>query len=475
MEAQIQDRMDEMHEVFQRQKAAYLARPMPTAQERKAKLIALRKSFLAHTDQLVQALSEDFGHRSNYDSLLSDMLPTANNLHYCATHVRRWMRPRRRRAGVLLMPARVRVLYQPKGVVGIIVPWNFPLLLSVGPLAFALAAGNRAMIKMSVSTPRTNRVLAGLLAQVFDRDEVAVFGGQPGESKAFSELPFDHLLFTGSTAVGRQVMLAAAENLTPVTLELGGKSPVFIDPQMPLDLAVERLILGKCLNAGQTCVAPDYVLLPRDREQEFAQAYCKAFQARYTAQGEQDYTAIINQRQFERLQSLLADAQAKGARVIDAGRGTPVSNPDRRMLATQIVLGVTDEMGIMQEEIFGPLLPVIGYDSLEEALAYVTSHPRPLALYVMSLDKAFQRRVLEQTHSGGACVNDTILHVCADDAPFGGVGQAGMGRYHGREGFETFSNPRTVLSRGARLNTGLMIHPPYGRPLMRLMLRIFLR
>jgi coniferyl-aldehyde dehydrogenase len=464
-----------MRDVFQRQKAAYLARPMPTARERKVKLDALRKSFLAHTDQLVQALSEDFGHRSNYDSLLSDMLPTVNNLRYCAAHVRRWMRPRRRRAGVLMMPARVRVTYQPKGVVGIIVPWNFPLLLSVGPLAFALAAGNRVMIKMSVSTPRTNRVLAELLAQVFNRDEVAVFGGEPGESKAFSELPFDHLLFTGSTAVGRQVMLAAAENLTPVTLELGGKSPVIIDPQMPMDLAVERLIFGKCLNAGQTCVAPDYVLLPRDLEQDFAGAYCKAFQARYTARGAQDYTAMINPRHFERVQGLLEEAQAKGARVIDAGQGTPVSNLDRRMLSTQIVMGVTDEMGIMQEEIFGPLLPVIGYDSLEEALDYVTSHPRPLALYVMSLDKGFQRQVLEQTHSGGACVNDTILHVCVDDAPFGGVGQSGIGRYHGREGFETFSNARTVFSRGAKLNTGLMIHPPYGRLAMRLMLRVFLR
>lgn len=475
MEQQVQNRTAKIRGTFERQKAAFLAHPMPTAKERKNKLNALRKSFLAHTDALVSALSVDFGHRSSYDSLLSDMLPTTNSLRYCAAHVRRWMRPRRRKSGMLLMPAMVRVVYQPLGVVGIIVPWNFPLMLSLGPLAFVLAAGNRAMIKMSEFTPKTNQVVAKLIADVFDEDEVAVFEGEVEESKAFSSLPFDHLLFTGSTAVGREVMRAAADNLTPVTLELGGKSPVIIAPEMPLDLAVERLIMGKCLNSGQICIAPDYVLLPKNRERDFARAYCEAFKARYASQGDRDYTAVINQQHYARLQALLDDAKAKGGVVVDAGQGTAVSDEGRRMLATQLVLGATSLMRIMQEEIFGPLLPVIGYDSLDQAIEYITSHPKPLALYIMSLDRGIQRKVLDHTHSGGVCINDSVLHVCADDAPFGGVGPAGMGRYHGREGFETFSNPRTVLSRSSKLNTGLAIHPPYGRPLMRMLLRLFLR
>jgi len=361
-------------------------------------------------------------------------------------------------------------VYQPLGVIGIIVPWNYPLYLAIGPLIGALAAGNRVMLKMSESTPATGQLLKALLAQIFSEDQVAVVLGEADVGIAFSRLPFDHLLFTGSTSIGRQVMRAAAENLTPVTLELGGKSPAIVSANVPLADAAERIAFGKTLNAGQTCVAPDYVLVPRARIEGFIEAYRQVIRRFYPQLSDNpDYTSIINPRQQARLQDYLDDAQARGARLLPLFE----QSQDRRM-PHHLLLDVTDEMRVMQDEIFGPLLPIVPYDDLEQALAYVNARPRPLALYYFGYDKAEQQTVLERTHSGGVCLNDTLLHVAQDDLPFGGVGPSGMGHYHGHEGFLTFSKAKGVFIK-QRFNASRLIYPPYGKALQKLVYRLFIR
>lgn len=455
------------------QRSQYLAEPAPSYQQRITTLTQLKAALLSYQSQLVEALNQDYGHRSVDDSLISDIMPVINNINYSLKNLKKWMKPSARHAGILLAPAQVKVHYQPLGVIGIIVPWNFPIMLSIGPLVTALAAGNRAMLKLSEFTPATNKVLGEMLASVFDDTQVAVIEGEADVAAAFSALPFDHLLFTGSTTVGRHVMRAAANNLTPVTLELGGKSPVIVAPDMPLATAVERMIYGKCLNAGQICVAPDYVLCPRAKIDEFIAAYRTKFARMYgEINHNKDYGSIINQRQFDRLMAVLDDAKAKGAKVVSATDET--IDTERRKMATQLITGTTDDMLLMQEEIFGPLLPIIGYDSLEDAINYINQRARPLALYVMSFDTQTQQQILSHTHSGGVCINETVFHVAADDAPFGGIGPSGMGHYHGKEGFLTFSHAKTVLSRG-KFNTGKLVHPPYGNWIQQLLLKLFLR
>ena len=363
--------------------------------------------------------------------------------------------------------------YQPLGVVGIMVPWNFPVMLSLGPLIGAIAAGNRAMIKLSEFTPHTNAALRTLLAQVFDDDEVVLIEGDAGLAAAFSTLPFDHLLFTGSTAVGRQVMAAAAPQLTPLTLELGGKSPCLIAPDMPLALAVERMIFGKSLNAGQICVAPDYVLLPRGQEQGFIEAYQTHFRRLYPkGLDSPDYGSIINAAQYERLTAWLAEAKQAGAQAHPCA--SPARDDGARRLVPHLLTEVPGHCQLMQQEIFGPLLPLVPYDSIDEALAYIAARPRPLACYLMSLDPALQSRLIRETHAGGMAINECLFQVAADDAPFGGIGPSGMGHYHGHEGFLTFSKAKTVLRRG-RFSTGNLIHPPYRRWYQQLMMALFLR
>ncbi|MGL5409528.1 MAG: coniferyl aldehyde dehydrogenase, partial [Shewanella sp.] len=416
---------------------------------------------------------QDYGHRSENDSLIADIMPVINNINYTLKHLKSWLKPSPRHAGSLLAPAKISVNYQPLGVIGIIVPWNFPVMLSIGPLVTAIAAGNRAMLKMSEFTPATNKVITQLLAEVFDNSYVAVVEGEADIAAEFAALPFDHLLFTGSTTVGRHVMRAAANNLTPVTLELGGKSPVIIASDMPVATAVERLIFGKCLNAGQICIAPDYVLCPKAKVDEFIAAYQARFKAMYgTVNHNKDYSSIINTRQFARLMAVLEDAKAKGAQVFSAS--DEHLDEQNCKMATQLITQVNDDMLLMQQEIFGPLLPIVGYDSLDEAIAYVNQKPRPLALYIMSFDGQTQQHILSHTHSGGVCINETVLHVVADDAPFGGIGPSGMGHYHGKEGFLTFSHAKTVLQRG-RLNTGKFVQPPYGTAIQRLLMKLFLR
>jgi coniferyl-aldehyde dehydrogenase len=371
-------------------------------------------------------------------------------------------------------PGKAQVIYQPLGVVGIIVPWNYPLYLAMGPLTTALAAGNRAMVKMSESTPATAEAFARMLGTVFSTDQVTVITGEAEVGMAFSQLPFDHLLFTGGTGIGRHVMRAAAENLTPVTLELGGKSPAIISRDVPMADAVERIAFGKGLNAGQTCVAPDYVLCPRERIDELVEALRIQFAQFYPSlKHNADYTQVINPRQYQRLVGYLQDAIDQGARIIEINPGEEDLS-DTRILPPTLLLDVTDGMKVMQDEIFGPLLPIIPYEGIEQAMHYVGERPRPLALYYFGYDKAEQQLLMEQTHAGGMCINDTVFHVAQDDMPFGGIGPSGMGQYHGREGFLTFSKAKGVYIK-QRYNGARPIYPPYGGLLLKMIYRLFIR
>jgi len=462
----------DLEATFAAQRKAFAGNPMPPAAQRRQWLKSLREALLANQQQLIEAIDADFSGRSADETLLAELLPSVQGIRHAERHLRRWMRPARRAVGLAFQPASARVLYQPLGVVGIIVPWNYPLFLAIGPLTCALAAGNRVMLKLSEATPASAQALKTLLERVFPEDLVSVVLGEVAVGQAFARLPFDHLLFTGATSVGRQVMLAAAQNLTPVTLELGGKSPAIVSASVPLDAAAERIAFGKTLNAGQTCVAPDYVLVPRERLEAFSDAYSDAVHRFYPRIADNpDYSAIINPRQLQRLQQLLDDARAKGARVVDLYPDEPRQG---RRLPPHLLLQVSDDMHVMQDEIFGPLLPLVPYDSLDDALAYINQRPRPLALYYFGYARAEQEHVLQHSHSGGVCLNDTLLHVAQDDLPFGGIGPSGMGHYHGHEGFLTFSKAKAVLAK-QRLNAARLIYPPYGKALQRLVYKLFIR
>lgn len=368
---QNQQQIEALEPLLAAQRAAYRANPMPEAGQRRAWLTALRGLILENRQALIDAVSRDFSNRSADETLLAELMPSLHGIHYASKRIKKWMKPSRRSVGLQFMPASAKVIYQPLGVVGIIVPWNYPLFLAIGPLTGALAAGNRVMIKMSESTPATSQLIKDLLARVFPEDLVSVALGEAEVGMAFSKLPFDHLLFTGATSIGKHVMRAAAENLTPVTLELGGKSPAIVSADVPLADAAERIAFGKTLNAGQTCVAPDYVLVPRERVDGFVAAYQAAVQRFYPQlKDNPDYTAIINERQLARLNGYLQDAQAKGARIIPL-----YPEAQGRRLPQSLLLEVNDDMKVMQDEIFGPLLPVVPYDRIEDAFAYVNARP----------------------------------------------------------------------------------------------------
>ncbi|WJN59897.1 coniferyl aldehyde dehydrogenase [Pseudomonas sp. SO81] len=467
---QNQQQIDALEPLLAAQRAAYRANPMPSAEQRRTWLKALRELILGEKQALIDAVSSDFSNRAASETLLAEIMPSLHGIDYASKRLGKWMKPSRRHVGMAFQPASARVVYQPLGVVGVIVPWNYPLYLAFGPLIGALAAGNRVMIKMSESTPATSQLVKDLLAKVFPEDLVAVVLGEAEVGQAFSRQPFDHLLFTGATSIGKHVMRAAAENLVPVTLELGGKSPAIVSAEVPLDDAAERIAFGKTMNAGQTCVAPDYVLVPQERVEGFVAAYRAAVQRFYPKlENNADYTAIINERQLGRLKGYISDAEAKGAQIV------PLFPGDQgRRLAHSLVLNVSDEMKLMQEEIFGPLLPVVPYQRLDDAFAYVNERPRPLALYYFGYDKGEQQRVLHETHSGGVCLNDTLLHVAQDDMPFGGVGPSGMGHYHGHEGFLTFSKAKGVLIK-QRFNAARFIYPPYGTAIQKLIHKLFIR
>ncbi|AYC31103.1 coniferyl aldehyde dehydrogenase [Pseudomonas cavernae] len=467
---QNQQQINELDVLFQRQRAAFRANPMPAAEQRIQWLQSLRQLLKNEQQALIQAISADFSNRSADETLLAELMPSMLGIHYASKRIKKWMKPSKRAVGVAFQPASAKVVYQPLGVVGVIVPWNYPLFLAVGPLIGALGAGNRVMIKMSESTPATSLLFKQLMAKIFPEDLVSVVLGEAEVGMAFSKLPFDHLLFTGATSIGKHVMRAAAEHLTPVTLELGGKSPAIVSADVPLADAAERIAFGKSVNAGQTCVAPDYVLVPKDRVDGFVEAYRQVVQGFYPQLTDNpDYTAIINERQVQRLQGYLSDAEGKGAKLVPL-----YPQAQGRRLPHTLVLNVNDDMKLMQDEIFGPLLPIVPYERLEDAFAYVNDRPRPLALYYFGYDKGEQQRVLHETHSGGVCINDTLLHVAQDDMPFGGVGPSGMGHYHGHEGFLTFSKAKGVLVK-QRFNASKTIYPPYGKALQKLAYKLFIR
>ena len=459
-----------LSDLFSAQQQAFNAQTMPSAEQRIEWLRALRTILASEQQLLAETISADFSHRSHDETRLAELMPSLEGIDYACKHIKRWMKRSKRKVGLAFQPASAQVIYQPLGVVGVIVPWNYPLFLSIGPLTGALAAGNRVMIKMSEHTPRTAQLLKELLGRIFSEDLVCVVQGEVDVAVAFAELPFNHLLFTGSPQVGKQVMQAAANNLTPITLELGGKSPAIISADVPLADAAERIAFGKTVNAGQTCVAPDYILAPEDRVTDFIAALRTAVLKFYPNLADNpDCTAIINQQHRQRLQDTIADAVNQGAQAIAIHPET-----DDQRLALTLLLNVTDEMRVMQDEIFGPILPIVSYKSLDDALAYIRQRPRPLALYYFGYQRDEQQYVLNNSHAGGVCINDTLLHVAQHDLPFGGIGSSGMGHYHAHEGFLTFSHSKAVFSK-QRFNAAKLIYPPYGGWLQKLILKFFLR
>ena len=452
----------EFAECLTLQRAAFGADPYPSAQQRRTDLEALGRLLKENEDAIVAAIDADFGTRATVETRLFDLFAVRQGIRDALAHVGRWMRPKRRAVDHLVFPgARNRVIPQPIGVVGVIVPWNFPIQLSFGPLADILAAGNRAMVKMSHNSDRLARLLVDLVPRYLPREKVAFFRCED-RGPAFSALPFDHLFFTGSGAVGRAVMASAAKNLCPVTLELGGKAPAVVAPDFSIAKAAERILWAKCMNAGQVCVNVDYLFLPQGKSDEFVEHAKRLIAERYPDLNGPDYTTIIDQRAYDRLVATLDDARAKGATVINLA---PDQKPDasRRKFAPHIVLNVTEDMTIMREEIFGPLLPIKPYRDPEEVIQYVNSHDRPLAFYPFTNDRRLTERYITHVLSGSVGVNEAIVQVGQHDLPFGGVGASGMGHYHGYEGFLTFSKLRPVFRQGPFSSIQLALLPPYGK------------
>ena len=446
-----------------RMRSAFQGDMAPTLATRLDRLRRLSQMTMRYAQDIIEAISADFGNRSPHETLIADLLSVDESIKHARSHLRRWMRPRRMPTGFKYRPGYNRLMAQPVGVVGVVAPWNYPYQLSMLPTVAALAAGNRVMIKPSELTPKTSDLMARLVQESFGDDEVAVFPGDAALGKAFVELPFDHLFFTGSTAVGRLVAQAAAKNLTPVTLELGGKSPVIIDAEGDFGRIAPLVAIGKLFNAGQTCIAPDYALVPRARVDEFAVAMTRAVATLFpTLAGNRDYASIVNERHYARLAGLLADARSHGARIVEinpAGEALPAT---ARKMAPTLLLDVGDEMTIMRDEIFGPLLPVVAYDSLDDALRYVNRHDRPLALYWFGNNSSRCDRVLRNTIAGGVTVNGCLTHFAQEAQPFGGVGASGSGAYHGEYGFRTFSKEKAVFYQSRHGLVPLLL-PPYGK------------
>lgn len=445
---------DAVHAPFQLMKEAWRSSEVPTAKARKQSLKVLLKWIQANEQRVAQAIDADFGGRSHHETRLAEVMIVVNGIKHTRSHLEEWMAPQRREVYWLLEPAQGAVQRQPLGVVGVMAPWNYPFQLAVLPMVQAIAAGNRVLIKPSELTPQLSELLAEMCAACFPPEQVSVVTGGPEIGAAFSALPFDHLFFTGSTQIGRKVMQAAAQNLTPVTLELGGKSPVLVHDSFPVAKAAGRIATGKWLNAGQTCVAPDYLLVPKGKEQAFADALLAEAEKMYPSLGD-DYTAIVSDRHHSRQLALLEDARSKGATVLQRGEGKG------RKIPPTVVLNVSDEMLLMQEEIFGPILPIEAYEDLDQAIARINSRPRPLALYYFDHRDKRAQQVLQRTTSGGAVVNDVVLHLANEELPFGGVGPSGMGAYHGLEGFQTFSHEKAVFYQSRFALNGLF-KPPYG-------------
>ncbi len=445
------------------QRAAFAKEMMPSAAVRRERLARLQDMVEQNQDAIVAAIGADFGNRSTHESMLAEIFMTVSAIRHNAAKLKGWMRTRRAATPLHMLPGSSRVLRQPLGVVGVIAPWNYPCQLSLVPAAAAIAAGNRVLIKPSELTPAFSSLLAKLVAGHFEPSELAVIQGGVEVGQAFSALPFDHLFFTGSTGVGRIVAEAAARNLTPVTLELGGKSPVIVDRSADIKVAAQRIAYGKLVNAGQTCVAPDYVLVPRAQVDDFVRHFTSAVACMYpTIANNPDYTSIISARHYERLLRLVNEAQDCGARIITLDPANEGAQAATRKMLPTLLLRVDEDMAVMREEIFGPLLPIVPYDSADEALATIRRRDHPLALYWFGSDSRARERVLAATLSGGVTVNDVLWHVAQENMPFGGVGASGSGSYHGEAGFLAFTKQKPVFSQ-ARINAFGLFRPPYGK------------
>lgn len=461
-------------QILQQQKQAYQLYPMPSAKDRIERLNRLKAILVKYQDQFAEAISQDFGNRALGETRIGEILTCLEQIRYYRKHLTTWMKPEKRHISWLHQPAKGWVQYQPLGVVGIIAPWNYPLLLSIGPLICALAAGNHAMIKISSASAHFGKMLDKALSEAFPCELVAVVNGGGAISDAFSHLPFDKIIFTGSTSVGKTVMQAAAKNLVPVILELGGKSPVLVHHSMHMKDVALRVAAGKLWNAGQTCVAPDYIFLHKGKTAEFVEYFKTAVQHMYpNIANNQDYTAIINDKQYLRLHRYLEDAQLLGAKVIEI-------NPKNELLSTQrkiaptLVAGATTEMQLMQHEIFGPILPIMEYEDIEQVIDFINRRPRPLALYYFDFDQARADYVAERTHSGHFGQNMVLSHVAQDDLPFGGIGASGMGKYHGPEGFFNLSHERSMMS-NPKLYSLKFVLPPFNKPIYKLISKALLR
>ncbi len=440
----------------------------PDITERRADLQRLRKAVNQYADRLMEAISSDFGHRPVPVSLLGDIIQVQSEIKHTCANLKAWCKRQHQPVDWKYWPSQAWLEYQPLGVIGIVSPWNYPLTLTLTPLVSALAAGNHVMIKPSEYNPATNAVLQQMIAEIFPSEKVAIVTGGPEVSAAFTGLAFDHLLFTGSTSIGKKVMAAAAENLTPVTLELGGKSPAIVVTDQHFADTAESIVSGKLLNAGQTCIAPDYVLVPKGKAEAFSEAVKKAAANQYPEfNSNEEYTSIIHQAHYERLLEMLAEAARHGAKI--APLFDVPHNAKRRRITPTLVLNPDTELTLMQEEIFGPLLPVLEVDDLKAAIHFVNQRPHPLALYIFGADKGQYEQVLANVNAGGVCINDTLFHMTQLELPFGGVGSSGMGQYHGRYGFQQFSKAQPVYKQ-SRLSGSKLFRAPYSpwkRKLMR--------
>lgn len=457
-----------MMSILDRQKAAHLRDGAPTAAQRIDRIDRCIGLLVDHAKDIQDAINEDFGNRSKDATLLTDVSGSIGPLKHAKEHLTKWMKGEKRKttpAILGLFGAKAEVVYQPKGVVGIISPWNFPVNLTFAPLAGVLAAGNRAMIKPSEFTPVTSELMKVMFGKVFSEEEIAVIVGGPEVGQAFSGLPFDHMIFTGATSIAKHVMRAAAENLVPLTLELGGKSPVILSRSADMATAAARIMNGKTLNAGQICLAPDYVLTPEETLGDFVKEATASVTKMFpTLKDNPDYTSVVAERHYQRIKGYIDDARSKGAEIVEINpAGEDFSQQEHRKIPPTLILNATDDMTVMQDEIFGPVLPVKTYKTAEEAVDYVNAHDRPLGLYWFGTDEAEKTRVLERTTSGGVTVNDVIMHVAQEELPFGGVGPSGMGSYHGVDGFREFSHRKAIYTQLKKdIGPLLAMRPPYG-------------
>ncbi len=456
-----------VEEILKLQRRSWLEEGVVTAETRKDRLQRLLSILDEYGRSFCEAMAEDFGHRSMQQSRMTDISGAQGPIKHAISNVKRWMRPEKRKASFPmggLLGGRARLEYQPLGVVGCISPWNFPVQLTFAPLGGVLAAGNRTMIKPSEFTPATSELMAEAFASRFDESEIALVLGGAEKGEAFSRLPFDHLLFTGATSIAKHVMRAAADNLVPVTLELGGKSPVIIGRSADLSLTARNVMFGKTINAGQICLAPDYVMLPTEDRDQFVSELTAAVSDLYPSiKDNEDYTSIVNKRHYDRLNGYIEDAETKGATVVPINPADEdFTQQEHHKIPPTLILDPTDDMTVMQDEIFGPLLPVKTYDHVGETIDYVNDHDRPLGLYYFGADGSEKEQVLSHTTSGGVTVNDVIMHIAHEDLPFGGVGPSGMGAYHGFDGFKTFSHAKAVYEQSSLVSRlAKTMQPPY--------------